>query len=312
VEVAFSHWSVSWPVLAAYALVAVAHLAGLSRLLSGGGAGRAGVDRPELRREALLFHLGLLLIVLAVISPVGYWSGVYLWVRAMQALLLAVVGPGLVVVGAPWASFGELLPGRVSAAARGQLGRVPVVRSPVLKPTVRLSPVLKPTVRMSTALVVAFNVVFVCWQLPVLADPAVTSAPVRLAEHACYLAFGLLLWLQLIASRPLVPAAAPLRRMAMVIGTVVVSTVLGMVLVFGSGVLYSGYANSAHDIMSVLDDQQLSGAVLWMGMLPPMIVVAVALLMHWFDNEESQELSAELDRLLIPRRHGWPSRPIIR
>jgi putative membrane protein len=285
VEVAFSHWSVSWPVLIGYVLVAAAHLTGLWRLRA------AGVRGPELRREALLFHSGLAIIVLALVSPVGYWSGEYLWVRALQALLVAVIGSGLVVVGAPWAAFGRVLPGRVSAVA-SRLGRV--------------------SVRISMAAVVAFNVVFVCWQLPALADPAGSSAAVRLAEHACYAGFGVLLWLQLVGSRPLVPVATPLRRMAMLIGTVVMSTVLGMVLVFGSGVLYSGYANSAHHVMSVLDDQQLSGAVLWMGMLPPMIVAAVALLMHWFDNEESQELSAELDRLLTPRRHGWPSRPVIR
>ena len=40
-----------------------------------------------------------------------------------------------------------------------------------------------------------------------------------------------------------------------------------MVLVFGYGVLYPGYANPAHHVMTVLDDQQLAGAVLWMGML---------------------------------------------
>jgi cytochrome c oxidase assembly factor CtaG len=85
-----------------------------------------------------------------------------------------------------------------------------------------------------------------------------------------------------------------------------------MVLVFGSGVLYSGYANPAHHIMTVLADQQLSGAVLWMGFLPPAIVAAVALMMEWLRDEESADLSAGLDRLLTPRRNGWPSRPVIR
>ena len=98
----------------------------------------------------------------------------------------------------------------------------------------------------------------------------------------------------------------------MVIGSVAASTVFGMMLVFGSGVLYPAYANSAHHVMSVLDDQQLAGAVWWMGILPPMIIAAVALMMEWLRDEESAELSAGLDRLLTPRRHGWPSRPVIR
>jgi cytochrome c oxidase assembly factor CtaG len=72
------------------------------------------------------------------------------------------------------------------------------------------------------------------------------------------------------------------------------------------------YANSAHHLMTVLDDQQLSGAVLWMGMLPPLVTAAVALLSQWLDHEDSAELSAGLKKMTGARRGGWPSRPVIR
>jgi hypothetical protein len=49
-----------------------------------------------------------------------------------------------------------------------------------------------------------------------------------------------------------------------------------------------------------------------MGMLIPLVAAGVALLMQWFSNEESAELAADLDRLLTPRRHDWPSRPVHR
>jgi cytochrome c oxidase assembly factor CtaG len=62
-------------------------------------------------------------------------------------------------------------------------------------------------------------------------------------------------------------------------------------------------------VLTVLDDQQLSGAVIWMGMLPPMIIAAVALLMRWLDDEESEALTAGLDRLLVTRQSAWPARP---
>jgi hypothetical protein len=52
--------------------------------------------------------------------------------------------------------------------------------------------------------------------------------------------------------------------------------------------------------------------VLWMGMLPALIVSSIALLLQWFANEESAELSAGLDRLVSPRKSAWPSRPVIR
>jgi putative membrane protein len=289
VEVAFSHWSASWPVLIGYAVVAAAQLAGLRRLLSGGAAVLPdGATRLELLREAVLFHLGLLLVLLALVSPVGYWSDVYIWVRALQQLLVAVVGPGLIVLGAPWLAFRQLMPG---GARQGQASWL--VARPLL-------------------MVVAFNLVWLGWQLPVLFDLARGNSLAALAEHASYLTAGVLLWLQFSGSRPLSPRATPLRRMAMLVGTVMTMTVLGMVLVFGNGVLYPAYAGPAHQVMTVLDDQQLAGAVLWMGILPSLIVVGVALLMQWLNNEESAELSAGLDRLIAPRKYAWPSRPVIR
>ena len=92
----------------------------------------------------------------------------------------------------------------------------------------------------------------------------------------------------------------------------VAHTVLGMVLVFGSSVIYPSYANAAHHVMTVLDDQQLAGAVLWMGMLPPVIIAAVAVLLRWIDHEEAEALSVGFNRLLKPRESAWPSRPRFR
>ena len=293
----FHHWSASWPVLIGYVLVAPWHLAGVLRLraLQAGGSGRAdGAAWVPLRREAVMFQLGLLLVLLALVSPLGYWSDVYIWLRAVQTLLVAVVGPGLIVLGAPWLAFRQLWrPGGDEPTA----DRVTAVPFWVSRPV---------------AVIVAFNAIFVAWQLPYLFDLAKANSAVALAEHASLLAAGLLFWLQLISSRPITAPRPPLRRVAFIVGTVGVSTVVGMVLVFGSSVLYPAYANSAHHLMTVLDDQQLAGAVLWMGMLPPLITAAVALLSQWLDHEESAELSAGLKKMTGARRGGWPSRPVIR
>jgi putative membrane protein len=285
VEVAFSHWSASWPVLMGYLVVVAAYLAGLPRLRALSCASRSaqsGASRQELLREAALFHAGLLIVALALVSPVGYWSGVFLWVRALQVLVLALFGPGLMVLGAPWAAFGL-------TGGRGNW----LMSWPVLG-------------------VIAANAVWLGWQLPVLVDLAHGNAAVALAEHVSYVAAGLVFWLRLISSSPFSQANPPLRRLTLLVGSVVASTVLGMVLVFGMGVLYPAYVSPAHHIMTLLDDQQLSGAVLWMGMLPVQIIAGIALLIQWLSNEESAELSAGLDRLLDSRRHGWPSRPVIR
>jgi putative membrane protein len=293
VEVAFGHWSVSWPALIAYVLAAGWHLAGLRNALAAGTAD--GATGRQLGREAVLYHLGLLIVLLALVSPVGYFASVYIWVRGMQLLLVGMVGPGLIVLGAPWTAF-RLAVARPSATP-------PAGASPGRQPWIMSRPVLA---------VVAANVLWIGWQVPAPFDLARANSAVALAEHASYLVAGLLFWLHMISSRPFSQRVPPLRRVALLVGTVAAFTVLGMVLVFGSNVMYFGFPASAHHVMSVLSDQQLSGAVLWMGCLPPMMVVAVALMMEWLRDEESAELSAGLDRLLTPRRNGWPSRSVIR
>ena len=282
------HWSASWPVLGGYVVLAAWHLVGLRRLQM---AQPDGPGRKELRREAILYQLGLLVVLLALVSPVGSLSVVYIWVRTLQTLLVAIVGPGLIVLGAPW------------DALRAALWRPPLAAGSRPPRWLTAWPAL---------MVTAANVVWLAWQLPALFDRAQTGAGLALIEHVSYLAAGLVFWLQVISSRPYEQRTPPLRRISLVIGSVVASTVFGMMLVFGSGVLYPTYVNSAHHVLSVLDDQQLAGAVWWMGILPPMIIAAVALMMEWLRNEESAELSAGLDRLLVPRKHGWPSRPVIR
>jgi cytochrome c oxidase assembly factor CtaG len=146
----------------------------------------------------------------------------------------------------------------------------------------------------------------------VLFDLARSGGVAGIAEHVTYLGAGVLFWLQMIGSRPYRPSAPPLRRVGLLTATVIAGTLLGMVLVFGSGALYPAYSVTTGHVMSLIDDQQLAGAVLWMGSLPPMIIAAVALFQQWLSEEESAELSAGLDRLLRQRKSSWPSRPGLR
>jgi len=308
-----SHWSASWPVLAAYAALAGTHLAGLA--LPGG--------RPEAGRwrEAGAFHGGLLLALLALVSPLAYWADLYIWVRAVQDLLLAVVAPGLIVLGAPWAVFGRALRPRAGPATGAPATGAATTGAPAtgaattgIPPTPAAGiPAAPPWwLRQPLAAVLVFNVIWLGWHLPAPFQRALASPAAAAAEHLMYLGAGILFWLQLIGSRPYRPVAPPLRRATLLVSTVAADTVLGMVLVFSSGVLYPAYANAAHHVMTVVEDQQVAGAVLWMGMLPPMITAAVTVLLGWLNDEESLALSAGIDRLLTQRNTHWPSRPRFR
>ncbi len=312
-DMLLAHWSASWLVIVVYLTVAAVHAAGLRYLLTAPAAGGPGVphaSRRQLLSEAAAFQAGLLCALAALISPVAYWSATYIWVRGIQDLALAFVAPPLIVIGAPWLALragwqwphpaaGGPAAGRAAADTKEQGSNAASPRP------VRSSRWLA----WPAAVTIAFNVTWLGWHLPAAFDLALRSGAVRSAEYVSYLGIGIAFWLQLIGSRPLRPRCGPLRRVALILATTGAGTVLGMILVFGSGVLYPAYGGAAHHVMTVLDDQQLAGAVVWMGMLPPLIIATVALLMRWLDDEESEALTAGLDRLLVQRQSAWPARP---
>jgi putative membrane protein len=307
------HWSPAWPVLAAWLAVVAVHLIGLRRLSRAEAArlsGQAGTRTARLGREAAVFHAGLLTVLLALVSPVAYWALIYIWVRAMQDLLLAFIAPSLLVLGAPWLALASgLRPG----PGRERDGPLAADDAPAVAGSRRW------WLAWPLAVVVAFNVAWLGWHVPALFDASARDGAARYAEYACYLGIGVLFWLQLIGSRPSSPALPPLTRLKYLVATVAGDTILGMGLVFGSAVVYHAYGGPAHHVLSVVADQQVAGAALWMGVLPPLIIVAVALLHTWLEDEESDELSRDLDRVLgrpaaAPVRVGqgralWHARP---
>jgi cytochrome c oxidase assembly factor CtaG len=303
-----SHWSANAAVLAVVAAVGAVHLRGLRGVAA--DAGRGG-DMPRgLGREVAAFYGGLFVVVLALLSPLAYWSAHYIWVRSVQDVLLANLAPAFLVLGAPWLVLRRGLPFRLARAH--EPGRDPAAGHGA-GPGHDTDPGRAARLaRMSVITVIAFNVAWCCWHLPALYDGALRYPAVYAAEVVTYLGLGVAFWLQLIGSRPLGPALVPLRRAALLAGTVIVSTVLGMVLVFGYGLAYPGYAGPGHRVLSVVYDQQAGGAVLWVLVLPAYVTAGVALLIKWLNDEEAQALASGLDRLLKPAKPAWPSRPGLR
>jgi putative membrane protein len=290
-----SHWSAGLLVLAAVVAVAAAHLLGLRGLAA--DARRKRERLPDgLIREAAVFYLGLLAVLLALVSPVAYWAQRFVWVRSVQDVLLAIVAPALIVLGAPWLVLG-----------RGVQRRPPEPDTAMAEPEQALG-----WLRVPIAVTVAFNLAWCGWHLPVLYDAARAHGLVFACEVITYLGFGVLFWLQLIGSRPYAPRLAPLRRVTLLVGTAAIGAGFAVVLVFGSEVLYPSYLSRQHRAVSLVADQQVGGAVLWVLPLVPYFVAMVALLVRWLSDEESADMATGFDRLLNPARSGWTSWPGLR
>src|SRR5690348_8244866 len=85
-NVVVSHWSANAAVLAVVAVVTAVHVHGLRGVAV--DARRQGEDTPRgMGWEATAFYGGLLVVILALLSPLAYWSASYIWVRSLQDVL---------------------------------------------------------------------------------------------------------------------------------------------------------------------------------------------------------------------------------
>ena len=279
------HWSFD-PFLILAMVVAGWHEVGLWRL--------ARRSRPERTRErrlrSLWFYAGLAVLLIAVSSPIDYWSDDYFIVHMVQHLLLMFAAPTLIVAGAPWQPLLAALPGRsgrsatrgvhggrlVPAAAGGRRVRAAAVGlgGAVQRRDGRLAPAR----RRST------------W-------PSSNQAVHVWLMDGSFFAAGVLFWLQFIPSPPFrrrMPLAS--QAAALLVTNVVMIGIAMALSIFVSDSVYPVYDHVPGVTLPPFADQQIGAAILWVcgdfWALPTMIVVVRRLIV----NDGS--ITAALDRLL--------------
>ena len=254
-------WSV--PPAATFALVATAlvYLRGWALLR------RAGVPFVPGWR-AISFLLGVLSLWIALASPFDTFSGFVLTAHMLQHMMLMMVAPPLILLGAPL---------------------IPLVRGlPVFAAREFAGPFLnwRVAIRVGNALtqplvaLLLMGVVMFAWHTPRPYEVALASSSWHEVEHACFFLTSLVFWWPVVEpwpSRPQWP------RWAMVpylmIGDLQ-NTALSAILVFSDHVLYPSYSTVPRLFaFSAQQDQAAAGAIMWvMGSLAfivPAIVIAV-------------------------------------
>jgi cytochrome c oxidase assembly factor CtaG len=245
------HWSFD-PFLAIAALAVVLHETGLRRL-----ARRS--DRRHTRRRrlrSLFFYSGLGVLVVAVDSPLEYWSYRYFFVHMIGHILVSFFVPILVVAGAPWVPLVHAFP----VSVRRRLGRAIMLsrHAGMLRACGRF--VLAPW----TALV-GINVAMVVWHLPAPFDLAETNGAVHTwLMFGSLFVTGMLFWLQIIPSRPFRPRASAMWQMGAIISTNIVMFVLAMSMsILTQHSWYDVYDHLPGVTLSPFADQQIGAAILW-------------------------------------------------
>jgi cytochrome c oxidase assembly factor CtaG len=276
------NWSFD-PFMILVAVVVGWHETGLYRL--------AKRSRPERTRErrirSLWFYAGLLVLLLAVESPIDYWADSYFMVHMVQHLLLMFAAPSLVVAGAPGQPLLAALPGRSGKA---------VTRSVLADRWSRPLRSLWWFLTEPVVAVVLFNLVMVVWHVPAAFDLAENNQVVHIwLMHSSFFLAGVLFWLQFIPSPPFRSRMPLLGRAAALLATNVVMIFIAMSLsIFATHSIYTPYDHVPGVTLPAFADQQIGAAILWVcgdfWALPTMIITIRKLL-----NDETG-VGAALDR----------------
>jgi cytochrome c oxidase assembly factor CtaG/ferredoxin len=257
----------SWPVdpwlWAALALTALVYLRGWRALrLRDPGRWPAG--------QAIAFLGGLLALFVALGSPLEPFTALLLQAHMAQHVLLLMVAPPLLWLGAPVFPLVRGLP----APVRSFLA--PVFGSP------RLHALFRRLTHPVGALIVLVVATW-AWHAPALYELALRSDGWHYVQHACFLAAGLIFWHPVVRPYPARPAWSQWLLVPYLIAADVQNTALSALLTFSDTPLYPHYAAVPRlGGASALEDQAAAGVLMWvpgsLAYLVPLFVIGVGLL----------------------------------
>jgi cytochrome c oxidase assembly factor CtaG len=225
---------------------------------------REGRPVPGARQAA--FYSGLAVILLALLSPIGRISDDLLSVHMVEHLLMGDIGALLLVVGLTAPIIAPLL--RIRAIDRLRVLANPLVALPL------------------------WMIDLYTWHLPVLYQAALRHQGIHALQHACFIAFGMNMWMCLFGPLPMPAWFGNLQKLGYIIAVRLAGAVLGNVFLWSGTVFYPYYAKGeAYWHVSPITDQNLAGAIMMIeGSILTICLFAWLFMKTARESEERQNL----------------------
>lgn len=204
------------------------------------------VPFPVWRQVAWL--TGLATVLLALVSAIDLFAGALLSVHMVQHLLLALVAPPLLALGAPV----TLLLRVASPATRHRL-LLPILHSRVVR--VLASPLVAWSLFTAAMFVTHFSPLY---------EAALENEGLHVAEHVVFLVTGMLFWWPIVGADPIPHRLSAPARVAYVVLQMPVNAAVGLAIYFSPSLLYAHYAALERAWGPTPKvDQQVGGAIMW-------------------------------------------------
>ena len=218
--------------------------------------------------RAITFLAGFFSLWVALASPMDVFNGSVLTAHMLQHMVLMMIAPPLILLGAPLIPMVRGLP---IFAAREFAG-----------PFVNWSLAQKVGNMLTNPVcaLLLMGVAMFAWHTPALYELALRSSMWHQVEHACFFLMSLIFWWPVVQPWP---SKTQWPRWAMVPYLLIAdlqNTALSAILCFSDRVLYPSYSTTPRLFgFSALEDQVAAGAIMWvMGSLAyvvPAIVIAI-------------------------------------
>jgi cytochrome c oxidase assembly factor CtaG len=232
-------------------------------LIGGAYAARARTlarrGTPAPRTRIALFATGIVLLLIAVVSPVAELGEERFSFHMVQHLLL-----------------GDLAPLALLAGLTG----------PLLRPLLALPPAQGLRRLMHPFVAFPLWTLNLClWHLPFAYDAAIEHGVVHALEHASFFTAGILMWAPVLETLPQPQWFGSGAKLAYIVAVRLVSTLLANVFFWSGGVFYTPYENVG------LSDQATAGAVMMIeGSVVTMAAIAWLFLRMFGEGELRQQL----------------------
>jgi len=223
-----------------------------------------------------LYILGVLIFVLALVSPLDYLGRTYLFSAHMiQHILLLLIVPLLLLLGIPKALAERALKIEPLGSAMKVLG------NPII------------------AWFLGVGAMWV-WHLPSLHNTVVANDNLYIVQQISFVLIGMIFWWPVfspVESRRLSPLVSTLYLSSACLGC----TILGMLITFAGAGLYTAYLNPA-DSIGILPllrgelcltpgvDQQIGGLTMWVPGCLIYLVASMVTIARWYGAPEESEL----------------------
>jgi putative membrane protein len=220
------------------------------------------------------FYGSLVVLLLALSSPLDAYSEELFWAHMVQHVLLLVVAAPMMVLARPWIRLWRAVPlswRRWLARGLSQGERTAPLRS------------LSRFLGSPVPAFVLFSGVLLAWHVPAMFDATLRSSELHALEHSLFFATAVMFWKQVIDSPPLHTTLLAPERVVYVIGAMIVSWALAVVLALAPHALYAHYAHEAvrPGGISAIADQHVAAGIMWVPGSITFVIVIFAYVHRW-------------------------------